>query len=86
MVASARSRVADALTDDLPAFDFALLNPPQQFPTQDPAVRAFAGPTHAQSVGFTDLTPDQYYALVLANEMGVNFYARENAPVAAYQD
>jgi hypothetical protein len=25
---TARSRVADALTDDLPAFDFALLNPP----------------------------------------------------------
>ena len=63
---------------------FQKLNPPQQFPTQDAGVRAFAGSTHAAMAGFTDLTPDEYYLLVLSNEMGTNFYARENAPLAVY--
>jgi hypothetical protein len=56
------------------------LNPPQQFPTQDPTKRAFNTATHAATYGFTDMTPDEYYALILAADMGANFYARENNP------
>ncbi|MEZ4368909.1 MAG: hypothetical protein R2939_21910, partial [Kofleriaceae bacterium] len=62
----------------------SLLNPPQQFPTQDPGVRAYAGQTHAQVAGFTDLTPDEYYTLVTSAAMGALFYSRENAPLATY--
>ena len=62
-----------------------LLNPVQQFPAQNAAVRAFATTPHMQGKG-ADLTPDEYYALILAADMGVNFYARENNPhSAAYQ-
>ena len=32
------------------------------------------------SVGGQELTPDEFYALILAADMGVNFYARENNP------
>ena len=63
---------------------FTLLNPPQQYPTQDANTRAFSSTTHAQMEGFTDLTPDEYYVLLLSNEMGALFYSRENAPLAAY--
>ncbi len=56
-----------------------LLNPVQQFPTQDSNVRAFTSTPHAQAKGFTDLTADEYYRLVLAADMGVNFYSRENS-------
>ncbi len=56
-----------------------LLNPVQQFPTQDAGVRAYTSTPHAQAKGFTDLTPDEYYRLVLAADMGVNFYSRENS-------
>jgi hypothetical protein len=65
---------------------FTLLNPPQQFPTQDAGERAFDGPTHADLAGFEDLTPDEYYLLILSNEMGANFYSRENAPLDAYEN
>lgn len=57
-----------------------VLNPPVQFPTPNTATRAFDGQTHAQVMGFTDLTPDEYYALILAADMGANFYSRENNP------
>jgi Hydrazine synthase alpha subunit middle domain len=56
------------------------LNPPQQFPTQDLNARAFPvadNPPHAVAVG-NDLTPDEYYRLILAADMGANFYSREN--------
>ena len=56
------------------------LNPPQQYPTQDTTVRAFSGATHAQTYGFPELTPDEYYTLTLAADMGANFYSRENNP------
>lgn len=56
-----------------------LLNPVQQFPTQDTGVRAYTSTPHAQAKGFTDLTADEYYRLVLAADMGVNFYSRENS-------
>lgn len=56
-----------------------LLNPVQQWPTQDPSVRAFPTTPHMQGRG-TDLTPDEFYALILAADNGVSFFARENNP------
>ncbi|HEY4238912.1 MAG TPA: hypothetical protein VGM88_03820 [Kofleriaceae bacterium] len=56
-----------------------LLNPVQQFPTQDASHRAFSTTPHMQGKG-DDLTPDEFYALILAADMGLNFYARENNP------
>jgi hypothetical protein len=56
------------------------LNPPQQFPNQDLAVRAFptgTNPPHAAAVG-QELTADEYLRLILAADMGANFYSREN--------
>jgi hypothetical protein len=60
------------------------LNPVQQFPTQNPGVRAFdttAFPPHAAQLG-VELTPDEYYLLTLAADLGGQFYSRENAPNA----
>jgi hypothetical protein len=57
-----------------------MLNPMQQFPTQNAGVRAFNTPAHMATVGGQELTPDEFYALILAADMGVNFYARENNP------
>jgi hypothetical protein len=60
------------------------LNPVQQFPNQDPGVRAFdtaAFPPHAAQLG-VELTPDEYYLLTLAADLGGQFYSRENAPNA----
>jgi hypothetical protein len=60
------------------------LNPTQLFPTQlfpNPAgQRAFTTPPHLTALGKTDLSPLQFYALILACDMGVNYYARENNP------
>jgi hypothetical protein len=56
------------------------LNPVQQFPTQNTAVRAFPGAGHMAAVGGTELTADEVYALILAADNGVSFYARENNP------
>ncbi len=56
------------------------LNPVLQFPNQDAAVRKFSTTPHMQAVGGTDLTPDEFYALILAADNGVSFYARENNP------
>jgi hypothetical protein len=58
------------------------LNPVQQFPTQNPNVRAFdvgQFPAHAAAVG-QELTPDEYYLMVLMADLGGQFYSRENAP------
>ena len=58
------------------------LNPVQQFPTQNPNVRAFDTaqfPAHAAAVG-NELTPDEYYLMVLMADLGGQFYSRENAP------
>ena len=70
-----------------------LLNPPQRFPA-DPTVRAFGsapfsmkvggtpmtfpGTPHPVDVGGTELTPDEYYLLILNIDMGGQFYFREN--------
>jgi hypothetical protein len=61
------------------------LNPPQVFPAPDMTKRAFAVaefPAHAAAVG-AELTPDEYYLLVLMADNGGQFYSRENAPGAA---
>ncbi|HEU0037384.1 MAG TPA: hypothetical protein VFQ53_42530 [Kofleriaceae bacterium] len=57
-----------------------LLNPPLQFPSQSLATRAFQTTPHMQAVGGSELTADEFYALILAADLGVNFYARENNP------
>jgi hypothetical protein len=59
------------------------LNPPQRFPAIDPAVRAFPGPTHPADVGGTELTPDEYYLLILNIDMGAQYFFRENKASAA---
>lgn len=56
-----------------------MLNPVQQFPAQNAGVRAFTTTPHMQGKG-TDLTADEFYALILAADNGVNFFARENNP------
>jgi hypothetical protein len=56
------------------------LNPTRLFPTPDPSVRAFATPAHLTALGKTDLTPQEFYTLILVTEMGGSFYARENKP------
>jgi hypothetical protein len=57
------------------------LNPPQQFPA-DAKVRAFPDmPVHViEKLGGADkdLTPDQYYQLILNIDMGAQFFFREN--------
>jgi hypothetical protein len=62
-----------------------MLNPPQRFPTADPSIRAFADRsvtggaiTHAAQVGGPELTPDEYYLLILNIDMGAQFFFREN--------
>jgi len=60
-----------------------LVNPTKLFPTPDASVRAFATTPHS-SVGYTsgrELTATEFYKLILAADMGVNFYARENNPM-----
>jgi hypothetical protein len=57
-----------------------LLNPVQVFPSPNTGVRAFQTTPHAQAKGFTELTPTEFYKLILAADMGVNYYARENNP------
>jgi hydrazine synthase alpha subunit-like protein len=57
------------------------LNPTTLFPAPD-ANRAFPGQGHLKDQGIaTDLTSKEFYMLILACDMGVNFYARENNPM-----
>jgi len=56
-----------------------MLNPPQQFPTQDLNKRAFNTASHAEAEGVT-LTTDEYYLLVTMADNGAQFYSRENTP------
>ena len=57
------------------------LNPPTLFPAPG-ATRAFAGNGHLKDLGIaTDLSAKEFYTLILAADMGVNFYARENNPM-----
>jgi hypothetical protein len=55
------------------------LNPVVQFPTQT-TDRAFSGQGHMVELGRADISADEMYLFVLAADMGVNFYARENNP------
>lgn len=54
------------------------LNPPQRFPAVDTATRFVAGKSHPADVGGTELTPDEYYLLILNIDMGGQYYFREN--------
>ncbi|HEY1811299.1 MAG TPA: hypothetical protein VGG74_03025 [Kofleriaceae bacterium] len=61
------------------------VNPTQLFPVPNAAVRAFATTPHS-SVGYDsgrELTPTEFYKLILAADMGANYYARENNPHAS---
>jgi hypothetical protein len=55
------------------------LNPTRLFPNPS-TQRAFTTTPHLTALGKTDLSPLQFYALILACDMGVNYYARENNP------
>lgn len=63
---------------DSPAIQ--LLNPTKLFPQPDATVRAFTTSPHSTVGGYTELTPTEFYKLILAADMGLNFYARENNP------
>ena len=56
-----------------------VLNPVKQFPNQDAGVRAFTTTPHMSGKG-TDLTPDEFYTLILAADNGASFFSRENNP------
>jgi len=57
------------------------LNPTRLFPAPT-AERAFTTAAHLVDKGQPDLTPKEFYALILNTEMGVSYYARENKPSA----
>ncbi len=60
---------------------FEKLNPPQLYPVVDTNVRFKPGaPVHPADVGGTELTPDEYYLLILSTDAGGQYYSRENAP------
>ncbi len=64
------------------------LNPPKQFPAQDLGTRAWptgTNPPHALAVG-QELTADEYYRMILAADMGGNFYSRENRTGEPYSN
>jgi len=55
------------------------LNPPQRWPDIDTKTRAFPNmKIHPVDVGGEELTPDEYYLLILNIDMGGQFYFREN--------
>jgi hypothetical protein len=56
------------------------LNPTRLFPTPDANIRAF--PTSTNPPHVAGLSPQDFYTLILAADMGVNYYARENNPHA----
>lgn len=60
------------------------LNPPQLFPTVNLNNRAFGSVIHPLDVGGEELTVDEYYALILAIDSGVQFYSREFNPGVSY--
>lgn len=55
------------------------LNPTQLFPAPT-GTRAFAGMGHLVEQGKADLNARDHYILILAADMGVNYYSRENLP------
>ncbi len=56
-----------------------MVNPTQLFPTPNTGVRAFSTTPHSTGK-YTELTPTEFYKLILAADMGVNYFARENNP------
>jgi hypothetical protein len=67
------------------SYAIKLINPTQVFPTVDTSIHAFPTATHASVKGFPELTATEAYALILAADMGVNYYSRENNPhMASY--
>lgn len=56
------------------------VNPTRLFPTPSSSVRAYPTSPHSASAGYAELTPTEFYKLILAADLGVNFYARENNP------
>ena len=54
------------------------LNQPQRFAAVDNATRAFPGKSHPADVGGQELTPDEYYLMILNIDMGAQYYFREN--------
>ena len=56
------------------------LNPPKRYPALDANDRAFPGkPVHPVDVGGQELTPDEYYLMILMADNGGQFYSRENS-------
>jgi hypothetical protein len=59
------------------------LNPTQLYPTVS-ATRAFSTAPHSSTTGnyngAGELSATEFYELILAADMGVNYYARENNP------
>jgi mono/diheme cytochrome c family protein len=60
------------------------VNPTQLFPVPNASVRAFTTAPHSQTPGGYDsgreLTATEFYKLILAADMGVNYYSRDNNP------
>ncbi|MFT3700696.1 MAG: hypothetical protein QM831_46555 [Kofleriaceae bacterium] len=56
------------------------VNPTRLFPTPDASIRAFATSPHSAEQGYGELTATEFYKLILAADMGVNYYARGNNP------
>ncbi|MBX3158207.1 MAG: hypothetical protein KF773_19725 [Deltaproteobacteria bacterium] len=67
------------------SFMIRLLNPVQQWPTQNPNIRAFTTAPHMQGKG-VDLTPDEFNALVTSIDLGGQYYSRENNPSLEQDD
>jgi hypothetical protein len=59
-----------------------MLNPTQLFPAPS-TTRAFPGAGHMVDKSRPDISSRDHYMLILAFDMGGNYYARENAPGAA---
>jgi hypothetical protein len=60
------------------------LNPTQLFPEPNTTRRAFTTVPHSVNpqggTRYTELTPTEFYKLILAIDHGMNYYARENNP------
>jgi hypothetical protein len=56
------------------------VNPTQLFPEPNQSVRAFPTITPHSQGRYTELTPTEFYKLILMADHGVNYYARENNP------
>ena len=59
------------------------VNPTKLYPTVDTNTRAFASSPHSATTsnynGAGELSPTEFYKLILAADMGGNFYSRENS-------